>query len=72
MEGRISKDGYLNSFISSCREILLNFLEKHFPIHIEFAIQPGVEPPAAKVDEWSLRARTMLIQYAKQIELYDR
>lgn len=72
MEGRLAKNGHLDGFISSCREILLNFLEQHFPVKVEFVIQPGIPPPVARVDEWSLQARSMLIQYAKQIELYDR
>ena len=71
MEGRMSKDGRLNGFISSCREILVNFLENHFPVEVEYTVLPGMAP-VRRVDEWSLQARTMLIRFAQQIELCDR
>ena len=72
MEGRLSKEGTLNTFISSCRETLLNFLNNHFPVIREFAVQPGVVIPSTiQYDEWSLKSRNMLIQFANQLQLPD-
>lgn len=67
-ENRIQRDGYIDGFISSCREILLNFINNHFPVEIEFQ----VPVPVKSYDSWSLKARELLIQYASQLQLSDR
>ena len=74
MEGKLARDGSIDNFFSSCREILLNFLNNHFPVVIEYAVQLPHLAAVAQInyDEWSLRARSMLIQYANQLELPDR
>lgn len=74
MDGKIARDGPVKEFVSCCREILLNFLNNHFPVMREFPVMPGVAPPADMIqyDDWSLRARNMLIQFANQLQLPDR
>ena len=67
-EGKILRDGYVDGFVSSCREILLNFLNNHFPVEIEFE----VPTPVKSYDSWSMRARELLLQYTNQLDLCDR
>lgn len=74
MDNKLSKGGQINSFISTCREILLSFLKTHFPVEIEYEAQSGlaVALQAKKYDEWSIRARDILIGFANQLTLPDR
>lgn len=75
MEGKLARDGVINDFFSSCREILLNFLNNHFPVE---RLPPpqlaALQLPVGQIeyDEWSLRARSMLLQYANQLDLPNR
>ncbi|KAF6018566.1 hypothetical protein EB796_023110 [Bugula neritina] len=73
LDNKLSKGGQINSFISTCREILLSFLKTHFPVEIEYKAQSGlaVALQAKKYDEWSIRARDILIGFANQLTLPD-
>ncbi|KAK7104354.1 uncharacterized protein [Littorina saxatilis] len=53
-------------FISVCREIIRSFVKTNFPTHKTG--NPGTEPVE---DEWSAKAKKMLLDYAQQINLPD-
>ncbi|XP_067930310.1 uncharacterized protein [Watersipora subatra] len=65
MDDRLSRDRQIRGFVSSCREILLNFLNNHFPVVQEVGDEAGI----LHYDQWSLNYRDLLIQYANHLEL---
>ncbi|XP_022100278.1 protein FORGETTER 1-like [Acanthaster planci] len=64
MDSEITKAGSSQSgFVSVARETLIRFISQHFPTLI--ISDTGV----ARDDEWSVTAKTMLLGFAKEIQL---
>ncbi|XP_076442125.1 uncharacterized protein LOC143281076 isoform X2 [Babylonia areolata] len=55
-----------SKFISVCREIIRSFIRGNFPTHK--VGNPGTEPVE---DDWSAKAKQMLVNFAEQISLPD-
>ncbi|XP_064614960.1 uncharacterized protein LOC135479136 [Liolophura sinensis] len=58
------KKDKLDEFLSLCREILIRFVDQYFPTAVE-----GAKEDEPKEDNWSVTAKDMLVNFAKQIEL---
>ncbi|XP_072033726.1 uncharacterized protein [Amphiura filiformis] len=60
----LKSDSKLTEFISIAREILIRFINQHFPTQV--IVSPN-EP--RKDDEWSVQAKNLLMGFATKIEL---
>ncbi|CAH1780986.1 unnamed protein product, partial [Owenia fusiformis] len=70
MESELNKGvGAVQGFISLCREILSRFIEQHFPTVIAVVPNSMSAVNEVKEDDWSVTAKTMLLDFAKKIDL---